>query len=82
MHATLPSKAITSCLKKKKKKKKSVGKGSRYARVGCIAITRLIISDSKCCGPKKPKRANRQCHFDPNCILVLGEVLKVSWLYS
>ena len=30
------------------------------------------MSDSKCCGPK---RANRQCHFDPNCILVLGEAL-------
>ena len=29
--ATFPSKAITSCLKKKKSKKS--GKGSRYARV-------------------------------------------------
>ena len=26
------------------------------------------MSDSNC-GPKKPKRANRRCHFDPNCIL-------------
>ena len=32
----------------------------------CIVITRLILSDSKCCGPPKPKRAKRQCHFDPN----------------
>ena len=37
------------------------------------------MSDSKCCGPPKPKRAKRQCHFGPNNILVLGEV--PSWLY-
>ena len=24
------------------------------------------MSDSKCCGPPKPIRAKRQCHFDPN----------------
>ena len=24
------------------------------------------MSDSKCCGPPMPKRAKRQCHFDPN----------------
>ena len=36
------------------------------------------MSDSKCCGPPKLKRAKRQCHFGPNNILVLGEVLKLA----
>ena len=24
------------------------------------------MSDSRCCGTPKPKKANRQCHFDHN----------------
>ena len=24
------------------------------------------MCDSRCCGTPKPKRANRQCHFDHN----------------
>ena len=39
------------------------------------------MSDSKCCGPPKPKDNVILTPTGPNNILVLGEVLKVSsWL--